>query len=148
MDPAQGFILDTSVLVHLARARDLGQKIDAKFALRGALHRSMICVVTVGECLALAKHRNWGADKTQRLRTMLEQLVVIDLNQRAILDAYAEIDEACRHHPIGQNDMWIAAVCRATGVTLLTTDKDFDHLHPTLIQRIWIDPKPDLGASP
>ena len=24
--------------------------------------------------------------------------------------------------------------------TLITTDRDFDHLHPDLIQRIWIDP--------
>jgi tRNA(fMet)-specific endonuclease VapC len=32
------------------------------------------------------------------------------------------------------------ATARATGFTLLTTDRDFDRLHPTWLNRIWIDP--------
>jgi tRNA(fMet)-specific endonuclease VapC len=41
---------------------------------------------------------------------------------------------------MGKNDVWIAATAKATDVVLLTTDKDFDHLHDVLITRIWIDP--------
>jgi tRNA(fMet)-specific endonuclease VapC len=42
--------------------------------------------------------------------------------------------------PMGENDVWIAAAARATNTRLLTTDRDFDHLHPTMLQRDWIDP--------
>ncbi len=31
---------------------------------------------------------------------------------------------------MGKNDLWIAATASVTGVTLMTTDGDFDHLHP------------------
>ena len=41
---------------------------------------------------------------------------------------------------MGKNDLWIAATAMATGATLLTTDKDFDHLDPTFLTRDWIDP--------
>ena len=43
--------------------------------------------------------------------------------------------------------LWIASVARATGATLLTTDKDFDHLHPTHLQRVWIDPASALTLT-
>ena len=41
---------------------------------------------------------------------------------------------------VGDNDLWIAATAQITGTTLLTTDKDYDHLSPFYIQRDWIDP--------
>jgi hypothetical protein len=40
---------------------------------------------------------------------------------------------------MGKNDLWIASAAKATGATLMTTDKDFDHLHPTKLTRVWID---------
>jgi len=49
---------------------------------------------------------------------------------------------------IGQNDLWIAAAAKATGATLLTTDRDFDHLDPTQLQRIHIDPASRLPSAP
>jgi tRNA(fMet)-specific endonuclease VapC len=42
--------------------------------------------------------------------------------------------------PMGNNDVWIAATAAAASAWLLTTDKDFDHLHPALIRREWIAP--------
>lgn len=35
----------------------------------------------------------------------------------------------------------IAATANVTTATLLTTDKDFDHLDPSYLSRVWIDPK-------
>lgn len=40
---------------------------------------------------------------------------------------------------MSKNDVWIAAVAKASGMTLLTTDADFDHLHPAHLVRIRID---------
>jgi tRNA(fMet)-specific endonuclease VapC len=40
-----------------------------------------------------------------------------------------------------QNDLWIAATAAATGALLLTTDRDFDDLHPGSLRREWVDPE-------
>ena len=43
---------------------------------------------------------------------------------------------------MGKNDLWIAAAASAMNSTLVTTDKDFDHLQPAYISSIdWIDPE-------
>lgn len=84
----------------------------------------------------------------------MDNLVVEDINAPEILAAYGEIDHASREigRPMGKNDVWIAATAKVTGATLLTTDRDFDHLSATnplykpgvpAISLIWIDP--DLG---
>ena len=40
---------------------------------------------------------------------------------------------------MGKNDLWIAASAMELKATLLTTDKDFDHLHTQLINVEVID---------
>ncbi len=59
-----------------------------------------------------------------------------------MIDRYAAIDAHSeeRGRKMGNNDAWIAATAAAAGAHLLTTDKDFDHLHPDLVQREWINP--------
>jgi tRNA(fMet)-specific endonuclease VapC len=37
------------------------------------------------------------------------------------------------------NDLWIAATAVATGATLVTTDKDFDHLEGLWPDRVYVD---------
>lgn len=145
MAAATDFILDTNVLVALIRGNQLGKRIDAQFGLRANLHRSMISVITVGELYSLGKKLGWGSAKLSSLESLLAELVWIDINHREIYKAYAEIDYYLERvvkpaQPIGQNDLWIAATARASGATLLTTDKDFDSLDRQLIRRIWIDP--------
>jgi len=49
---------------------------------------------------------------------------------------------------MGENDIWIAATAKVTGAVLLTTDKDFDHLHGKYLTRIWIDPKSKTNPKP
>ncbi len=140
-----GYLLDTNIVIRLIRNDALGQQIDAKYNLRATLASSMVCVVTVGELLAFARKIGWGQKKLDALQKMLDELVCLDINREEIIAAYSEIDHfsekvvkpAC---PMGQNDMWIAATAKATGATLLTTDKDFNHLDGTHISRIWIDP--------
>ena len=41
---------------------------------------------------------------------------------------------------MGKNDLWIAATASAATATLLTTDKDFNHLPSSLLTCQWIDP--------
>lgn len=138
-----GYLLDTNVLVALIRGNRLGQKIDTDYSLRANLNRSMISVVTVGEIYALGHKFGWGQKKLDTLQALLGELVWIDINRPEILQSYGEIDHASETmgRSMAKNDVWIAATARATGATLLTTDKDFDHLHGNHITRIWIDPE-------
>ena len=142
MSSSVGYLLDTNVIVALIRARALGQSIDRTFGLRSALSRSMICVVTVGEMLSLVRQFGWGQGKRDELQELLEELVWIDINHAELLDAYGEIDHAshAQGRRMGKNDAWIAAAAKVTRATLLTTDLDFEHLHGTHLDRIWIDP--------
>ncbi|WP_390553510.1 PIN domain-containing protein [Singulisphaera acidiphila] len=112
------------------------------------MSRSLISVVTVGEMKSLARQLDWGVAKLDALEIMLQQLVWIDISDSQILEAYGEIDHASRKagRVIGKNDVWIAATARVSGATLLTTDLDFEHLHGTWIDRIWIDP--NIGKTP
>jgi tRNA(fMet)-specific endonuclease VapC len=59
------------------------------------------------------------------------------------LSSYALIDTYSRNMGInmGKNDLWIAAAAHTTGATLVTTDRDFDHLHTKFIQRLWVPPQ-------
>ncbi|MCX8140263.1 MAG: type II toxin-antitoxin system VapC family toxin [Thermogemmata sp.] len=137
------YLLDTNILVALIRNDTLGQRILAEYNLRAFITRCLISVVTVGEIEKLARQFGWGNNKLSRMRELLQQLIWIDINDLAIFSAYAEI--ACFSEmqgvTIGNNDVWIAATAKASGCTLLTTDRDFDHLDPTHLTRIWIDPQ-------
>ena len=141
--PSTGYLLDTNVLVHLIRWNAVGQAIDMHFGLLGALNRSVISVVTVGEMYSLARKFSWGTGKVAQLQKLLGQLVWIDINHPSVLDAYGELDECSERagRAMGKNDVWIAATAKATGMTLLTTDGDFDHLNPLHLNRIRIDEK-------
>ncbi len=138
-----GYLLDTNVLLALIRGNDLGEVIDQRFSLRSSLNRSMISVVTVGEMYSLASQFVWGQAKRDALQLLLDEIVWVDINHPDILDAYGRLDYASygQGKTMGKNDIWIAATARVTQTTLLTTDKDFDHLHvANLINLIWIDP--------
>jgi tRNA(fMet)-specific endonuclease VapC len=140
--PAGLVVLDTNVLVHLVRGKAAGRKLDADYDLSTAALRPIISVTTVGECLSLAKQFNWGTAKTDFLLGLFKQLVVADINDSKVLDAYASIDFATRTggNKMAKNDLWIAAVAVSAGAWVLTTDKDFLPLDPDFLTVEWVDP--------
>jgi tRNA(fMet)-specific endonuclease VapC len=148
MGAGVGYLLDTNIVLALMRSNPLGMFIESTYGLRASLSHSLISVVTVGEMLSLGRQFGWGKAKLDALETILGQLVSIDINDSHILDAYGELDHESRNagRPMGENDVWIAATARVSGATLLTTDLDFDHLHGTWIDRVWIDP--NMGKTP
>jgi tRNA(fMet)-specific endonuclease VapC len=151
------YLLDTSVLLHLIRGKATGSYIEATFRLKQQNFTPLICIVTHGEIWSLARENRWGADKRATLAVMLANLVTVDINSDDVIEAYVEIEDASRRAPggaihLGKNDLWIAAVTKVSGATLLTCDKDFDHLDPGQISRVYIDPRtgsiPPPGAQP
>ena len=135
-------LLDTSLVVHLARNDALGQRVNAEHDLTSRPTRPLISVVSVGEMFALARKWSWGEGKLEKLRQVIGDLTVVDIRPQVVIDQYAEIDAYSQEagHTIGDNDTWIAATAAAAPAWLLTTDKDFDHLDPKFIHREWIDP--------
>jgi predicted nucleic acid-binding protein len=74
MPTAVGYLLDTNILVALIRGKESGERIDSQFGLRSGLSRCIISVVTVGECLSLARKLNWGNKKVEALRALLDEV--------------------------------------------------------------------------
>lgn len=96
--------------------------------------------------MGLSKKWSWGALKIQRLEDLLQQFILLDINSEDVLATYAELDSFLERSgkPIEQNDIWIAANTIVAGAHLLTTDKDFDPLYPSYLDRTWIDPQRPL----
>lgn len=112
-------------------------------------------VVCQGEILALAEKRGWSGKKRTELASLLAKVPTLDISKQAVLNAYALIDawthgksvtaphDASPPKPavsMGKNDLWIAATAHASKATLLSTDKDFDHLNDVWLKRIYVDP--------
>lgn len=143
-------LLDTSVVVHLARGNATGQAMDRQFGLRERRERPLLSIVSVGELLSLARQWSWGEAKVVRLRELLAELVVLDLQREPILERYGEMDAWCKSKGlvVGNNDLWIAATCAAASAVLLTNDRDFDPLDPQFVRRLYFEPlRPGAGAS-
>lgn len=123
----------------------MGTHIDATYGLRAMKRRPAISIVTHGEVRVLAERNGWGDPKLAALQKALDALVTIDINIEEVVDAYVEIDIYSQRHPdgardMGENDLWIAACAKASGATLLTTDRDFEHLNAQLLDVEYADP--------
>lgn len=143
---SQSYVLDTSALLNLIRGKDLGKQIDQAFGLRHAMHRHVISIVTHGELRVLASRNGWGEAKKGVLDTALANVVTLNIDSQLLVEAYVRVETACRNgadgeRKMGHNDMWIAATALFAGLPLITTDRDFNHLNPSVIQVHWIDPQ-------
>ena len=137
------YLLDTNILIHLIRGNVTGQAISQTFGFAAGLNRCVISVVTVGEMYAFSRKLGWGPQKVEKLESLLNQVVWVDINHPDILAAYGELDALSEKigRRMGKNDIWIAATAKVSGATLLTTDGDFDHLHPAQLNRTRVDDK-------
>ena len=121
------YLLDTSVLVHLARNTASFRPVFATIRLTEGDFQPAISIVTHGEILGFAKKKSWPTAKLKSLEEILGKLVVLPIDNVSVVERYAELDaENAKGLNIGQNDLWIAATAIHYGLTLLTTDGDFE----------------------
>ena len=143
MPQAPTYVLDTNVLIHYARASVAGRAVEKEYQFQATPFKPFVCVVTVGEVLAFAQYRGWGHDKLNQVASLLENVIRLNIDTPEVLQAYADIHTHCVKNgwSLADNDLWIAAVAKVTGATLITTDRDFDPISPTVIRRVYVDPK-------
>lgn len=131
-------LVDTNVLLTIVRAgnyRGLMQFVNPE-------NRAIYCsIVSEAEIKSISLKNNWGAKRTDILHNFLDEVNIIEIS-RSYVDIYAEIDAySQRLNPnfkeyhfdtprnMGKNDLWIASLAALLGLSLVTTDGDFDHLH-------------------
>ncbi len=134
------YLFDTNIILHYLKGDALMRKIMADFNPISDENEAWLSVVSVGEIRSIALANQWGEKKLRWLEQFIAQFFVADLNTEELLNRYAEIEiySQCRLPSIspqpfsprnmGKNDLWIAATASVLGATLLTTDKDFEHL--------------------
>jgi predicted nucleic acid-binding protein len=131
-------------VLNLVRGKELGTRIDREFGLTRSMRLNTVSIVTHGELRVLADRHEWGAEKRSVLVLALDNLVTVNIESQALVDAYVQVERTCRSaiggsRILGQNDMWIAATALLSGLPLITPDKDFLPLHERLITVHWID---------
>ena len=146
------YLLDTGIVLGFVRGAAYAAYTERKFAVNQPPNVSLLFVVSRGELYSLAIQLGWGIQKRQSLEHLLLQIPHIDINKDPIIQRYAEIDaysqgkDLTRRLPqgltsrnMGKNDLWIAATASVLNASLLTTDKDFDHLNGQFLDVIYID---------
>ena len=130
-------LLDTNILINFIRSQAFKKWFEATYN-RGD-YTLITSVVVIGELKAFATQRKWGKKKLIQVEYLSQNLIVYPIRTQQIIDRYAEIDAFSQnkldHKPLkmsarnmGKNDLWIAATASVYDMTLLTMDKDFEHL--------------------
>ncbi len=135
-------LFDTNILVHLVRESPLGDHVRQTYRPLLADPRPLISVVTEGELRSLINQWKWGKRKTSQARFLVQYFSRVPVAREDVFEAYAVLDAYSETvgHSMGKNDAWIAAAANVMDATLVTTDKDFDHLQPDFLNLDWIDP--------
>lgn len=130
-------LLDTNIL--LAIIRDKSSSKVVKF-INPNNDLIFVSIATVGEIESIAFQNNWQEKRIRHYEKFMENLGVLEINSQ-LIESYKNIDSySQKKHPdfktypfkssrnMGKNDIWIAATASFLNLTLVTTDKDFEHL--------------------
>lgn len=144
------YFFDTNIVLAYLRQNRIADAVTAILSLTET-NRVHISVVTIGEIWSIATQNNWGSARRTKLEDLLDSYIQISIVENELLIRYAEIDAFSQNklqdNPLGdsarnmgKNDLWIVASASLLSASLITTDKDFDHLHGQFAEVIWIDP--------
>lgn len=107
MNPPQGYLLDTNIVLHATRSES-----------------PVISEVTVAEMWAFA--RSWGPKRREQLQHMMDDLLVLPISDPRIHRRWSELYSYARDNGLAirhdHNDVWIAATAHVAGLRLLSAD--------------------------
>ena len=144
------YLLDTNIIIIYSRNSDISRRIELDSQLFDSKNSLAISVVTLGELDALIRKLGIGEERKQRIYDMLQQVAKIRMDVEEVITRYGEIDAYSQGalknkkgkftaRNMGKNDIWIAATASVYDLTLVTTDKDFDHLDGEYIKLKYVD---------
>ena len=144
------YLLDSNLVLIYSRENQLSRQIEQQYHLFSPANRLAVSVVTLGEVNALGKKLGLGKRRLTLLDGLLRQFNVFDIDLAEVIDRYGTIDAFSQGklagrrgeftaRNMGKNDLWIAATASVFDLTLVTTDRDFDHLADQFLQLIYID---------
>lgn len=144
-------VLDTNVLVHIGRGKEVKDWLEHTLKLLSRPRRCIVSRVTHAEMAVFMADNAWGAKRDEFMRKLLDAVITVEITAPGVQDAYVDLDLRSRRHPPGaikmkKNDLWIAATTRAIKGTLITSDNDFDHLHPAGIRVARYSPDAIIAA--
>jgi tRNA(fMet)-specific endonuclease VapC len=148
------YVLDTNIIILYLREGVLADFVDSTFKPLDKENEAILCVVSKGELKSLAKKNDWGNKRLKKLESLCEEMLITDINSDDVIERYAEIDafsqgrlkdkpSSFSARNMGKNDLWIAATASVINATLLTTDRDFEHLEGVFLNLEYIKMKKD-----
>ncbi|GAB2558844.1 type II toxin-antitoxin system VapC family toxin [Spirosoma areae] len=136
-------LLDTNIVMAILKSRNAIKMLSYINPHKTLMY---ISVVVEAEIKTLAIRNRWSENRLAQLDSFLEQIRILEINQ-TLVATYVEIDTySQRQNPnftkysfntprnMGKNDLWIAATAALLGLTLVTTDRDFDHLNTVFLE--------------
>lgn len=144
-------IFDTNILIHLVRSNPKDNIVNNLLDFIDKLPNPVvvISVVSIAEVKSFSISNGWGLEKIRKLQTLMDDFVNFDIEhmEHSLIEAYIDIDTYSKRKKLsplgslmpqsaikmGKNDLWIAATAKVLNATLVTCDKDFDHLHDVYI---------------
>lgn len=142
-------VLDTCAVIHIIRKDKKGKDSLNWINSLNPQPIQVISVVTKAELLSFSVIAGWQTNKTKFLDNFLKGVTYVDIihSDKDLLDNYKLIDcfsknklpdlsgnyKKGSHNNMGKNDIWIGATALTLNATLLTADKDFDHLNGAII---------------
>jgi len=144
------YLLDTNILLIYSRNSDVAKRLQASYKLFGKENNLSVSIVTIGELDALIKKFNIGKKRQKVINDMLSDIAVLKLTNKKIIQKYGDIDSFSQGklnnkkskfsaRNMGKNDIWIASTASVYDLTLVTTDKDFNHLDGEYINLEYVD---------
>ncbi|WP_338793048.1 PIN domain-containing protein [Bernardetia sp. Wsw4-3y2] len=145
------YILDTNILILLVKSRIFAEFFDENY-FSNTDNTFFYTHITLGEIDSISKQNQWGQKRLILLKNLLKGFNLVKSTSIDVVQNYGTIDAysqgKLKNNPLpigmsarnmGKNDLWIAASAIVLKATLLTTDKDFDHLSPNFINIDLID---------
>ena len=125
------YILDSNIVINIFRN-------DAETINKVSQLRTIyIPVIVLGELYYGANKSNQTPKRTLEIEQLKRRVNLLDVTEKTA-EVYGEIKDKLRQkgRPIPENDIWIAAIAKETGLPLLTKDKHFQEVEGIQITSI------------
>lgn len=142
------YLLDSNIILIYSRNDEVAANIEAKYKIFSGDNRLGISIVTKGEIEASILKAGLGEKRKARILALMGRLTEFGIHFEEVIQAYAQIDAFSQGklptkkkfsaRNMGKNDVWIAATASTFDLTLVTTDKDFEHLKNKYLKLVYI----------